>query len=103
MVNAVKAQNQTEQEGAPPNADPGGRRIYIQYMYYVYIYIYIAYYIVLYFVTFSLMIGYHIKSHCIICAESLAYLGPCVFEVFRYSCISYSINADQVPRKTCRQ
>ena len=24
VVNAVKAQNQTEQEGAPPNADPGG-------------------------------------------------------------------------------
>ena len=24
VVNAVKAQNQTEQEGAPPIADPGG-------------------------------------------------------------------------------
>ena len=24
VVNAVKAQNQTQQEGAPPNADPGG-------------------------------------------------------------------------------
>ena len=24
VVNAVKAQNQAEQEGAPPDADPGG-------------------------------------------------------------------------------
>ena len=24
VVNAVKAQNHTKQEGAPPNADPGG-------------------------------------------------------------------------------
>ena len=27
VVNAVKAQNQAEQEGAPPDAEPGGRRI----------------------------------------------------------------------------
>ena len=32
VVNAVKAQNHTKQEGAPPSADPGGSadmRIYI--------------------------------------------------------------------------
>ena len=28
VVNAVKAQNQAEQEGAPPDAEPGSRRIY---------------------------------------------------------------------------
>ena len=30
-VNAVRAQNQTEQEGAPPNAEPGGSADRIKY------------------------------------------------------------------------
>ena len=42
VVNAVKAQNQAEQEGAPPDADPGGSAdIRVQCMcMYMYMYMY---------------------------------------------------------------
>ena len=42
VVNAVKAQNQAEQEGAPPDAEPGGRRISVSISHiHIYIDIYI--------------------------------------------------------------
>ena len=44
VVNAVKAQNQAEQEGAPPDAEPGGRRICANTYIDVYLYIYMRAY-----------------------------------------------------------